>query len=102
VEVGDLPNHVKYCVSVLSLLWAMIMNTTVPHGEQKSPKIGIRAPFVRKTEVFLGDIRIFKVVINKFWSFHRVDLIHTNSLPQKSAQSDTGVSHTRLLKIRWL
>jgi hypothetical protein len=36
VDVGDLPNHVKYCVSVLSLLWAMIMNTTVPHGE-KSP-----------------------------------------------------------------
>ena len=43
VDVGDLPNHVKYCVSVLSLLWAMIMNTTVPQGEQKSPTIGIRA-----------------------------------------------------------
>jgi hypothetical protein len=49
--------------------------------------------------VFLGDIRIFKVVKNKFWSFQRVEVIHTNSLPQKSAQSDTGVNNTRLLKI---
>ena len=46
------------------------------------------------------DSRIFKVVKNKFWSFHCVELIHTNSLPQKSAQSDTGVSHTSLLNIR--
>jgi hypothetical protein len=34
MDVGDLPNHVKYCVSVLSLLGAMIMNTTVLQWEQ--------------------------------------------------------------------
>jgi len=47
----------------------------------------------------LGDIRIFKVVKNKFWSFHRVALIHTNSLAQKSTLSETEVAHTRHLKI---
>jgi len=47
----------------------------------------------------LGDIRIFKVVQNKFWSYHRVELIHTNSLAQESDWSETEVSHTRHLKI---
>jgi len=37
MDVGDLPNHVKYCVSVLSLLWAMIMNTTIPQGGAEIP-----------------------------------------------------------------
>ena len=47
----------------------------------------------------LGDIRIFKVVTNKCWSFHRVELIHTNSLAQESDWSETEVAHTRHLKI---
>jgi len=42
VDVGDLSNHVKYYVSVLSLIWAMIMNTADLQGE-KSPTIGIKA-----------------------------------------------------------
>ena len=29
VDVGDLPNHVKYCVSVLSLQWAVISTSPV-------------------------------------------------------------------------
>jgi len=47
----------------------------------------------------LGDIRIFKVVKNKFWSFQSVEFIHTNSLAQKSAWSETEVANTRHLKI---
>ena len=29
VDIGDLPNHVKYCVSVLSLQWANIRTSPV-------------------------------------------------------------------------
>ena len=42
---------------------------------------------------------IFKVVKNKFWSFHSVELIHTNSLVQESTSSEPAMSHTRRLKI---
>jgi len=44
VDVGDLPNHVKYCVSVLKPPMSKYQYTTGPRiGELESPTIGIRA-----------------------------------------------------------
>jgi hypothetical protein len=44
VDVGVLPNHVKYCVSVLSLQWATIRTPPVRlRGSRNLLTIGIRA-----------------------------------------------------------
>ena len=44
MDVGDLPNHVKYCVSVLKPPMGKYQNTPGPRmGEPESPTIGIRA-----------------------------------------------------------
>ena len=35
MDVGDLPNHVKYCISVLSLQWATIRPSPVGIPQHK-------------------------------------------------------------------
>jgi hypothetical protein len=37
VDVGDLPNHVKYCVSVLTLHLSNYQNTTGPRMGRQNP-----------------------------------------------------------------
>ena len=59
----------------------------------------VSEPRSSKTEKFLGYIRIFKFVKNKFWSFHSEEIFNKNSSVQKSTQSELGVSHTLPLKI---
>jgi hypothetical protein len=44
----------------------MIMNITVPQGGAEIPNNWYQSPVRQKTEVYLGDIRIFKVFKNKF------------------------------------
>jgi hypothetical protein len=44
VDVGNLPNHVKYCVSVLKPPMSKYQYTTGPRmGSRNTPTIGIRA-----------------------------------------------------------
>jgi len=97
-----------YCklFSIVSFLFLEIKQCVLsPPSVSKPPPVvsptnnWYQSPVRQKTEVFLGDIWIFKVVKNTFWSFHRVELIHTNSLAQQSTWSDTEVAHTLHLKI---
>jgi len=37
MDVGDLPNHVKYCVSVLTLHLSNYQNTTGPRMGRQNP-----------------------------------------------------------------
>ena len=52
VDVGGLPNHVKYCVSVLSLQWANIRTSPIeiPYNWYQSIWFEVVFDFLLKTE----------------------------------------------------
>jgi hypothetical protein len=62
VDVGALPNHLKYCVSVLSLQWATIRTPPVRlRGSQNLLTIGIRAHGLKWCLIFAQKLKLSKL-----------------------------------------
>jgi len=80
VDVGGLPNHVKYCVSVLSLQWANIRTSPVgiPYNWYQSWWFKVVFDFCSK----------LKVVKIKFWPYHCVEEEETKPLVKTASKSD--------------
>jgi uncharacterized membrane protein len=57
VDVGDLANHVKYCVSVLSLQWAIISTSPVGIPNNWYQSIWFKAVFD-----FCSKMKVVKIV----------------------------------------
>jgi uncharacterized membrane protein len=87
VDVSDLPNHVKYCVSVLSFQWATISTSPVGFPNNWYQSIWFKVVFD-----FCLKIKVVKIV---FLLYHRVEEEET-STPVKTVQnSDVGHGRTR-------
>jgi hypothetical protein len=65
VDVGGLPNHIKYCVSVLSLKWAIIRTSPV-----RIPNNWYQSIWFKVVFDFCSKMKVVKMV---FWPYHRVD-----------------------------
>jgi hypothetical protein len=63
MDIGDLLNHVKYCINVLSFFWAMIMNTTDPQGEKSPTQMlsPILCDLKAKTMIFKQNGRVMEL-----------------------------------------
>jgi hypothetical protein len=84
----------------------MIMNTTIPHGEQKSPTIGIRATTsgfshqqigiraygLKWCLIFCSKMKVVKIM---FLPYHCVEEEETKPLVKMASKSDVGHARTR-------
>jgi hypothetical protein len=87
VDVGDLPNHVKYCVSVLNLQWATIR--TSPVG---IPNNWYQSLWFKMVFDFCPKIKVVKMV---FWSYHHVEEEETSTLVKTTQNLDIENGRTR-------
>ena len=86
VDVGSLPNHVKYCVSVLSLQWANFK--TSPVG---IPYNWYQSWWFKVVFDFCSKIKVVKIV---FWPYHCVEEEETKPLVKTASKSDIGHDRT--------
>jgi len=86
VDVGSLPNHVKYCVSVLSLQWANFK--TSPVG---IPYNWYQSWWFKVVFDFCSKIKVVKIV---FWPYHCVEEEETKPLVKTTSKSDIGHDRT--------
>ena len=92
MDVGGLPNHVKYCVSVLYLLWANISTSPVGIPNNWYQSIWFKVVFD-----FCSKIKIVKIV---FWPYHCLEEEKTSTLVKTAQKSD--FEHSRHTPARWL
>jgi hypothetical protein len=95
VDVGALPNHVKYCVSVLSLQWATIRTSPVGIPNNWYQSIWFKVVFV-----FCSKMKFVQIV---FWSYQCEEEEETSTLVKIASKSNVGHVRTHpYVPIRWL
>ena len=87
VDVGNLSNHVKYCVSVLSLQWTTISTSPIEFPNNWYKSIWFKVVFD-----FFSKMKVVKLV---FWPYHRVEEEKTSILVKTAKTSNVGHGCTR-------
>jgi hypothetical protein len=87
VDVGGLPNHVKYCVSVLSLQWANIRTSPV-----EIPYNWYQSWWFKVVFDFCSKMKVVKIM---FWPHHCVKEEETKPLVKIALKSDVRNGRTR-------
>jgi hypothetical protein len=87
VDVGYLPNHAKYCLSVLSLQWANIRTSPIGIPNNWYQNIWFKVVFD-----FCSKIKMVKIV---FWPYQCVEEEETKLLMKTTSKSDVGNVLTR-------
>jgi len=86
VDVGDLPNHVKYCVSVLSLQWVTIRTSPIEIPNNWYQSIWFKVVFD-----FFPKMKVVKMM---FWPYHYVEEEERSTLVKTTQNSDVGHDRT--------
>jgi len=87
MDVGGLPNHVKYYISVFSFQWTNIRISPVG-----IPFNWYQSWWFKVVFDFCSKMKVVKIV---FWPYHYVEEEETKPLVKTASKSNVGHGHTR-------